>query len=197
MRWATDGIRPLLWFPHMAVPRAEAEAIADYLETDFADPRVKAGAIDLSTFSKQEAAFGEKIFTEHACIGCHQIRSGEKTIGGAQSSSFVDAGGRLKGDWIHRFNSNPPDFVPHSGEFAGDVSELGLRYVTASLPPEGGMIFRSTNPGGARSLGRRIWTGGGGLRTILFAVSRRDWQGRWTSRIGAQPQAGGPHQDSI
>ena len=139
--------------PHMAVPRAEAEAIADYLETDFADPRVKAGAIDLSTFSKQEAAFGEKIFMEHACIGCHQIRAGEKTVGGAQSSSFVDAGRRLKGDWIYRFNSNPPDFVPHSGEFVGDVSELGLRYVTGFIATRGWDDFQFYEPWRSKEFG--------------------------------------------
>jgi len=139
--------------PHMTVSRAEAEAIAEYLETDFTDPRVKTGAIDLSTFSKQEAAFGEKIFTEHACIGCHQIREGGKAVGGPQSSSFMDAGKRLKGDWIYRFNSNPPDFVPHSGEFVGDVSTLGLRYVTGFIATRGWDDFQFYEPWKSKEFG--------------------------------------------
>src|SRR5690606_31288316 len=78
--------------PHPAVSQAEAEEIAKYLETNFVDPKVKSGAIDMATFSKQEAAFGEKIFKEHACIGCHQVREGDKTVGGPQSTSLADAG---------------------------------------------------------------------------------------------------------
>ena len=123
--------------PHMSVGQSDAEAIAQYLVTNFTDPKVKAGAIDMATFSKQEAAFGEKIFKEHACIGCHQVREGGSTIGGPQSTSMADAGKRLKADWIYRFNSNPPDYVPHSGEFVGDVSELGLRYVTGYIATRG------------------------------------------------------------
>ena len=138
---------------HLVVSQPEAEAIAEYLETDFRDSTVKTGAIDLSTFSKQEAAFGEKIFTEHACIGCHQIRVGEKVVGGPQSSSFVDAGRRLKGDWIYRFNSNPPDFVPHSGEFVGDVSELGLRYVTGFIATRGWNDFQFYEPWKSKEFG--------------------------------------------
>lgn len=132
-RWDQPDARQ----PHMALPQAEAEAMAEYLETNLTDPKIKPGAIDMATFSKQEAAFGEAIFKEHACIGCHQIQEGGKTVGGLQSTSLANAGRRLKADWIYRFNSNPPDYVPHSGEFVGDVSELGLRYVTGFIATRG------------------------------------------------------------
>ncbi len=131
---------------HMVLSRADAEAVAQYLDSDFPDPKVKAGAIGMTTFSKQEAAFGEKIFKEHACIGCHQVREGDRTIGGPQSTSLAEAGKRLKADWIHRFNSNPPDYVPHSGEFVGDVSELGLRYVTGYIATRGWDDFQYYEP---------------------------------------------------
>ncbi|WHZ24327.1 MAG: Cytochrome c, class I [Nitrospira sp.] len=132
--------------PHMTLPQSDAEAIVTYLETDFADPKVKAGAIDMTTFSKQEAAFGEKIFKEHACIGCHQVREGDRVVGGPHSTSLAEAGKRLKADWIYRFNSNPPDYVPHSGEFVGDVSELGLRYVTGYIATRGWEDFPYYEP---------------------------------------------------
>jgi mono/diheme cytochrome c family protein len=122
---------------HPVVSRAEAQQIADYFEKHFKDPRVKEGAIDLSTFSAIEATFGEQLFKDHSCIGCHQIMVNGKPTGGPQSSSFVSGGRRLKADWIYRFNSNPPDFVPHSGEFVADVSELGLRYVTGFIATQG------------------------------------------------------------
>lgn len=122
---------------HTAVTQKEAEAIADYFESHLQDSRVKSNAIDMSTFSIQEAKLGEEIFTQHSCIGCHQIIVDGKKIGGPQSTTFFDSGKRLKANWIHRFNSSPPDFVPHSGEFVGDVSELGLRYVTGFIATRG------------------------------------------------------------
>ena len=122
---------------HMTVSQQKAEALADYFETHLQDPRVKPQAIDMSTFSQQEARMGEEIFKQHSCIGCHQIMVDGKKTGGPQSTSFVDSGKRLKADWIYRFNSNPPDFVPHSGEFVADVSELGLRYVTGYIATQG------------------------------------------------------------
>ncbi|WP_447969762.1 c-type cytochrome [Nitrospira sp. M1] len=123
--------------PHMTVSDEEAQALAEYIETHLQDPRVKNNAIDMATFSKQEAKFGEEIFKQHSCIGCHQIMVDGKQTGGPQSTSFFNSGQRLKADWIYRFNSNPPDFVPHSGEFVGDVSELGLRYVTGFIATRG------------------------------------------------------------
>ena len=49
-------------------------------------------------------------------------------------------------DWILRFNSNPPDFVPHSGEFVADVSALGLHYVTGFIATEGDHSFKFYEP---------------------------------------------------
>lgn len=122
---------------HMIISQQKAEAIAEYFESHHQDPRVKSQAITMSTFSRQEAKFGEEIFYQHSCIGCHQILVDGKRTGGPQSTSFVDAGRRLQADWIYRFNSHPPDFVPHSGEFVADVSELGLRYVTGFIATQG------------------------------------------------------------
>ncbi|MEO7862658.1 MAG: hypothetical protein ABIU05_19930, partial [Nitrospirales bacterium] len=90
---------------HMAVSQQEAEGLADYFETHLQDPRVKSQSIDMSTFSQQEAKFGEEIFTQHSCIGCHQIMVDGKKTGGPQSASFLNSGKRLKADWIYRFNS--------------------------------------------------------------------------------------------
>ncbi len=140
--------------PHMTVSEPEAEALAEYIETHLQDPRVTSNAIDMSTFSKQEAKFGEEIFTQHSCIGCHEIMVDGIKTGGPQSASFIDSGRRLKADWIHRFNSNPPDFVPHSGEFVGDVSALGLRYVTGFIGTRGAKDFPYYEPWKSKAFGQ-------------------------------------------
>ncbi len=131
---------------HLVLSQAEAEQIADYFDKHLKDPRVKDGVIDLSTFSAIEAKFGEQLFKDHSCIGCHQIMVDGKATGGPQSASFLHSGRRLQADWIYRFNSNPPDFVPHSGEFVADVSELGLRYITGFIATRGWDEFKYYEP---------------------------------------------------
>ena len=131
---------------HPVLSQGDAEQIADYFEKQLKDPRVKEGAIDLSTFSAIEAKFGEQLFKDHSCIGCHQVMVDGKPTGGPQSASFLSSGRRLKADWIYRFNSNPPDFVPHSGEFVADVSALGLRYITGFIATRGWDEFKFYEP---------------------------------------------------
>ena len=110
---------------HTVLSQEEAEAVADYIKKHLVDPRIKKDAIDLSHFTELQASFGRQLFIDHSCTGCHQIMDNGKPMGGLQSATFFDSGKRLNKDWILRFNSNPPDFVPHSGEFVADVSALG------------------------------------------------------------------------
>ena len=131
---------------HTALSREEAEAVADYIKKHFVDPRVKKDAIDLFHFTELQASFGRQLFIDHSCTGCHQIMDNGKPMGGLQSATFFDSGKRLNKDWILRFNSNPPDFVPHSGEFVADVSELGLHYVTGFLATVGDDSFKFYEP---------------------------------------------------
>ncbi len=131
---------------HLALSKENAEAVADYIKKNLVDSRVKQDAIDLTHFTELHAAFGRQLFIEHSCTGCHQIMDNGKKMGGPQSTSMFNSGERLNKDWILRFNSNPPDFVPHSGEFVADVSELGLHYVTGFLATEGDESFKFYEP---------------------------------------------------
>ncbi|GJL77254.1 MAG: hypothetical protein NPINA01_02430 [Nitrospinaceae bacterium] len=141
-RW-DETIQPA---KHLALSRTDAEAVADYIKKNLRDPRVKKDAIDLTHFTELQASFGRQLFIEHSCTGCHQIMDNGKKVGGPQSTSMFNSGKRLDKDWILRFNSNPPDFVPHSGEFVADVSELGLHYVTGFLATEGDDSFKFYEP---------------------------------------------------
>ena len=131
---------------HIALSAKVAEAVAGYIKKHLVDPRVKKDAIDLSHFTELQASFGRQLFIDHSCTGCHQIMDDGKKIGGLQSATFFDSGKRLNKDWILRFNSNPPDFVPHSGEFVADVSELGLHYITGFLATVGDDTFKFYEP---------------------------------------------------
>jgi mono/diheme cytochrome c family protein len=131
---------------HLVLSKEEAQSISKYFAKNLMDPRVKKGALDLSRFTQMEATLGEQIFKEHSCSACHQINDGGKLVGGQQSTSFVNAGKRYNVDWVYRFNSHPPDFAPHSGEFVADVSPEGLRFVTGYIMTLGIDDFKFYEP---------------------------------------------------
>jgi mono/diheme cytochrome c family protein len=132
--------------PHVILSDEGANAVADYFEKYLMDSRVKKDAINLSHFTELQASFGRQLFIDHSCTGCHQIMDDGQKVGGPQSTTFFNSGKRLNKDWILRFNSMPPDFVPHSGEFVADVSELGLHYATGFLATEGDDSFKFYEP---------------------------------------------------
>ena len=132
--------------PHVILSGEGANAVADYFEKHLLDSSVKNDALDLSHFTELQAAFGRQLFIEHSCTGCHQIMDDGKPLGGPQSATFFNPEKRLNKDWILRFNSMPPDYVPHSGEFVADVSELGLHYISGFLATEGDDDFKFYEP---------------------------------------------------
>ena len=138
---------------HMTVSSAEAEAIAEYFEKNLVDPRVKVGAMDLSTFSAMEAEFGRQIYKGHACLGCHLIEENGKIIGGPQSASLVTAGQRYNSDWLYRFGMNPQDFTPHSGEFLADATLSQLRYIIGFVAIQGRKDFQFYEPWKSKEFG--------------------------------------------
>lgn len=131
---------------HMTVTEAEANAIADYFEKHYKDPRVKVGAFDASKVTAMEVEFGRQAYKAHACIGCHQIEENGKLVGGPQSTSLAEAGRRYNMDWLYRFGLNPQDFVPHSGEFLADATDPQLRALIGFLAVQGVKDFKYYEP---------------------------------------------------
>jgi mono/diheme cytochrome c family protein len=132
--------------PHPSITEEQANGVADYFEKNLMDSTVEPNTIDYSKFSEMEFNFGAKIFRDYSCIGCHQIIEDGKSTGGLQSADFFEAFKRYNPDWIYRFNSNPPDYVPHSGEYVADVSGLGLRYATGYIALQGNKDFKFFEP---------------------------------------------------
>ena len=146
--------------PHPSVTEEQAVGATDYLEKYYKDLSVEPNAIDYSKFSEMEYNFGAKIFRDFSCIGCHQVMEDGKPTGGPQSANFFEANKRYNPDWIYRFNSNPPDFVPHSGEYVADVSGLGLRYVTGYIALQGTKDFKFFEPWKTKYFSNADATGG-------------------------------------
>ena len=102
--------------PHESISAAEAEQVADFLAT-LKDNRVAEGTIKPGT--PEELARGKHLYRDHGCQNCHWTPANNKRgySGGTSSTSLVNMGNRLQGDWVYRFNLNPDDFVPESGAY--------------------------------------------------------------------------------
>ncbi len=131
---------------HMTLPEDQAEVVATYLEQQYVDPRVQVGGFDVSRVTKKEAEFGSLAFKEHACIGCHTIKENGQLVGGPQSADLAEAGKRYNPDWLYRFTLNPQDFAPHSGEFVGDATDIGVRALVGYVMTLGVSDFKYREP---------------------------------------------------
>ena len=157
IRWLTGKEAPLyvkgyrwdlteLPSKHPVVTEPEANAIADYFAEHNNDPRVTAGAFDVSKVSKFDVDFGGMAYKAHACLGCHTIEENGKIIGGPQSAALQNAGQRYNMDWLYRFGQNPQDFIIHTGEFLADATDPQLRAVIGYLAAQGVKDFKYYEP---------------------------------------------------
>ena len=102
--------------PHLSIAAVEAKQVADFLAT-LKDKRVAEGLMKPGT--PKELSRGKQLYRDHACQNCHWTPANNKRgfSGGTASTSLVNMGNRLQGDWVYRFNLNPDDFVPESGAY--------------------------------------------------------------------------------
>ena len=102
--------------PHLSLTAAKAQMVADFLAT-LKDKRVAEGLINRGT--PKELSRGKQLYREHGCQNCHWTPANNKRgySGGTSSTSLVNMGNSLQGDWVYRFNLNPNDFVPESGAY--------------------------------------------------------------------------------
>lgn len=94
---------------HPALSGKEAEDVAAYLST-LVDKEIKEGSVKAGSGNdkKVKKAF-EKDF---ACYSCHKVKVGDDAIGGVSGPTLIDAGKRLKADWINAYLLNPDRYEP-------------------------------------------------------------------------------------
>jgi cytochrome c551/c552 len=103
---------------HVRLAAGEAVAVAEYLMT-LTDQYMKTGVIkEKKKMSRSKRLKAKKLFEmKQACYACHKtpIKRGKKIrriVGGFTGPTFVDAGKRLKGDWIYSFFKEPHTYAP-------------------------------------------------------------------------------------
>lgn len=94
---------------HPALSGKEAEDVAAYLST-LVDKEVKEGSVKAGSGNdkKVKKAF-EKDF---ACYSCHKVKVGDDAVGGVSGPTLIDAGKRLKADWINAYLLNADRYEP-------------------------------------------------------------------------------------
>jgi cbb3-type cytochrome oxidase cytochrome c subunit len=87
-----------------------SSAVADHL-MNLKDDTMKTGIVDpTNKFSMSKARL---LFTKQLpCSGCHQVRFGQRVIGGVSGPLLTEAGQRLNPDWIYARIENPQYWDP-------------------------------------------------------------------------------------
>ena len=93
---------------HPKLSDKEAHQVTEYLNTltskDVADKVIEDGKPNI----QGKIAFEKK----QGCYGCHPVMKAGKVVGGLSGPSLVDAGKRLRGDWIYAYLKNPKALIP-------------------------------------------------------------------------------------
>ena len=93
---------------HPKLSDKDAHQVAEYLNTlkskDVAEKVIEDGKPNI----QGKIAFEKK----QGCYGCHPVMKAGKVVGGLSGPSLVDAGKRLRGDWIYAYLKNPKALIP-------------------------------------------------------------------------------------
>ncbi len=99
--------------PHPSLTQEESARAAAYLMT-LRLPGLETGKVDGEPLSKGTRARVKMLFErQYGCIACHEaLNLAGQVRGGVSGPSLVDAGLRLRPDWIFHWLKTPKKFLP-------------------------------------------------------------------------------------
>ncbi|MGZ4777768.1 MAG: c-type cytochrome [Thermoanaerobaculia bacterium] len=99
------SIRPILpeRMPVLKIPPADAQRLADAIETWYVDPNIPDDPFAGRPSSDRDANEGGRLYTTLGCRSCHIIG----TTGGYYGPPLTETHARLKSGWVYRFLLNP------------------------------------------------------------------------------------------
>lgn len=105
--------KPATAGPHMSLSPEEAEVMSDYL-LSLNISSLQTGKVDGAPLTKGKKARAKFVFERnYGCHSCHQtLNLAGKVRGGISGPSLVDAGNRLRPDWMFNWLKNPRRFEP-------------------------------------------------------------------------------------
>jgi len=117
--------------PHPRVTQQEAETLADFLMSRKLEG-LEPLSLDLKPLGKAERVKAKMLFErDHSCIACHESYNlARQPRGGISGPSLLDAGNRLKEEWVYRWLKNPKTFVETSRMPVYDFEPAELKLMT-------------------------------------------------------------------
>ncbi len=132
------SIRPILpeRMPVLKIQQAEAEKLADAIETWYVDPNIPDDPFAGRPDSDKDTAEGARLYTTLGCRSCHIIGS----TGGYYGPPLTDTKTRLKPGWVYRYLLNPQKWradvrCPNYGLTDTDALRLTAYLETLTAPP--------------------------------------------------------------
>lgn len=125
---------------HPRLSARDAPQVSEYLMT------LVSGAVKPFGVEAREPQLGRIVFIKrYSCYGCHEVTSRGKNVGGLSGPSLVNAGDRLRLDWIYAYLSGSKRFKPVKGmpEYSGIMSDTEMREAASYIAS---MISSSQNP---------------------------------------------------
>ncbi|MBI5826518.1 MAG: c-type cytochrome [Deltaproteobacteria bacterium] len=117
---------------HPKLAKDGADNVTEYLmslvSTDF-----KPAGIQPKNSPQGRMVFEKK----QGCFGCHEVKKGEKMLGGLTGPTMVGIGDRLQPDWIYAYLLNPKVFKPvkdmptYAGILSDDEIKMLAEYVSS------------------------------------------------------------------
>jgi len=93
---------------HPKLTKKESDDTTEYLLT-LKSKDVQEGVVQEGASNVQgKLAFEKKV----SCFDCHKYKKLNKVVGGLTGPSFIDAGKRLKADWVYAYLKNPDALIP-------------------------------------------------------------------------------------
>jgi mono/diheme cytochrome c family protein len=96
------------------VTAEQAKMVADYLLT-LKLAKVASGIVeDGKAFSRRDEQKVRRLFEkDYGCFGCHQVKNPKgEVVGGISGPELVQAGLRLRGDWIYTYLRDTRSLIP-------------------------------------------------------------------------------------
>ena len=132
-------LRPALIrrMPRFNFSDAEANELADYIETVYQSPMIDRDSMPLSGYPQGQIELGKQLFYgKYACQGCHIVNPNADK--GYIGPTLTHVGSRLTPAWIYQWMKNPQALRPGTIEPNRAMSDEDARALTAFLMSQKG-----------------------------------------------------------
>jgi uncharacterized membrane protein/cytochrome c2 len=110
IRWAEQGVRPVVRMPDFELASDEAADLTAHLAARRDERRFAMSPVENPPLTELEAREGRDLIGQYACKGCHSIGG----TGNAQGPVLDGVGERLRPEYVYAFLMDPDGIIPQT-----------------------------------------------------------------------------------